>query len=489
MSLHLVLERNYCSKNNEQLVEVGNGAAADWKYVEEVVLDIVEPLHCPICLQSPVVARITQCGHVLCQPCFWQLLDNWSEAFDGEEPYTLCPLCSQRVRESELKPVSLRQTRKAPSLGQTHDFVLLRRYRQKSIPSFAVVNPPQPPSAESGKVEPRDAGITLPGHLDDIANFCAISVQSICPRAIQSADPTLSLSSPHPSRPCRHCQRSEVQQALESAIFEAEAMGDTIVPYMQRALHAMQVDWQVEKEKETDARQKSPSSPIAAAVHSMDLPSNCDSDELYYYFYQSADGSPIFLDSLSWRALLTKYDQVLSHLPTTLRVTVAHCSDRRREYSKHHWSPLAHLPTCLNYILVGADLRRLLTPQQLQVWEGQKALRQREETQRQRQRMASRSERKAKAAWKAEEERLKEESRQYGRSGGGGGGDHGFLPPSVNSASWPVPAGGMLPPSAESATSVTASSVTSTPPAPTWVAPAFPSPLGGASEQQWPHLG
>ena len=62
--------------------------------------------NCPICLEPPVAARLTQCGHVYCWPCLKRLLHV------AAKHYAPCPICTNIVTASRdmLKPAVVHAT-------------------------------------------------------------------------------------------------------------------------------------------------------------------------------------------------------------------------------------------------------------------------------------------------------------------------------------------------------------------------------------------
>ncbi|KAI6047843.1 hypothetical protein EDC04DRAFT_2886641 [Pisolithus marmoratus] len=55
---------------------------------------------CPICLSSPIVPRMTMCGHVFCFPCILHYL-----GVSGAAGWARCPICFDSVHEQQLKSV------------------------------------------------------------------------------------------------------------------------------------------------------------------------------------------------------------------------------------------------------------------------------------------------------------------------------------------------------------------------------------------------
>lgn len=69
-----------------------------WDLIEQVRIRIDgETPKCPICLDFPVAAKITKCGHIYCWSCFLHYL-----ALSDNKVRT-CPICYEPVSRKDLK--------------------------------------------------------------------------------------------------------------------------------------------------------------------------------------------------------------------------------------------------------------------------------------------------------------------------------------------------------------------------------------------------
>jgi hypothetical protein len=69
-----------------------------WKCVELVFYLLDKPRLCPICLDPPVAAQITECGHVFCWPCILHYL-----CVDSINENRRCPLCFETIDRDSLR--------------------------------------------------------------------------------------------------------------------------------------------------------------------------------------------------------------------------------------------------------------------------------------------------------------------------------------------------------------------------------------------------
>ncbi|KAG0054412.1 hypothetical protein BGZ83_011312 [Gryganskiella cystojenkinii] len=74
-----------------------------WEDIEQVLIAV--PQSCPICLQPPVAARVTKCGHVYCFSCILHYL----ALSDTNKAWRKCPICWDAIYEKDLKSVRTTQ--------------------------------------------------------------------------------------------------------------------------------------------------------------------------------------------------------------------------------------------------------------------------------------------------------------------------------------------------------------------------------------------
>lgn len=74
-----------------------------WEDIEQVLIAV--PQSCPICLQPPVAARVTKCGHVYCFSCILHYL----ALSESNKAWRKCPICWDAIYEKDLKSVRTTQ--------------------------------------------------------------------------------------------------------------------------------------------------------------------------------------------------------------------------------------------------------------------------------------------------------------------------------------------------------------------------------------------
>lgn len=92
----------------------------DWDSVELIKVNSHEVSSCPICLDKPLAAKMTRCGHVYCWPCILHYLAL------GEKTWRKCPICYESVHEKDLKSVVMQEVHHY-KVGETITMSLMRR--------------------------------------------------------------------------------------------------------------------------------------------------------------------------------------------------------------------------------------------------------------------------------------------------------------------------------------------------------------------------
>jgi hypothetical protein len=81
----------------------------DWSHILQVLASSQsQGASCPICLGTPVAARMAKCGHIFCLPCLIRYMhseDDKTRQNDRREKSKSCPLCWDHISLNEVKPV------------------------------------------------------------------------------------------------------------------------------------------------------------------------------------------------------------------------------------------------------------------------------------------------------------------------------------------------------------------------------------------------
>ncbi|KAI9550684.1 hypothetical protein GHT06_006508 [Daphnia sinensis] len=98
-----------------------------WETIEQIRIWGSEVGSCPICLHTPVAAKMTRCGHIYCWPCILHFLAL------SDKPSRPCPICDVSVRIQDLKSVVALEQRNL-KVGDVLEMRLMKRERHSLQP-------------------------------------------------------------------------------------------------------------------------------------------------------------------------------------------------------------------------------------------------------------------------------------------------------------------------------------------------------------------
>lgn len=164
----------------------------NWNHVEAVIYLTETARHCPICLEPPMAAQITKCGHIFCAPCLHRYLVM------ADRTWARCPLCFEAVYPSALKSLIYRIHQRA-KLSDSVMLVLLKRDRGTVVP----IRVTEEGSEEVQAVQAMISDGKPVQQPFPVANFSRITVAKDISQVL-------------------HRERKELLQALESADTDEE---------------------------------------------------------------------------------------------------------------------------------------------------------------------------------------------------------------------------------------------------------------------------
>ncbi len=97
----------------------------DWDLIEEIQIETLEPISCPICLYEPVSAKMSKCGHIYCWPCMLHYLSL------SDKTWRKCPICYESIYKKDLKSVRVLKHDTEYKTGDSITLNLMFKYKNK----------------------------------------------------------------------------------------------------------------------------------------------------------------------------------------------------------------------------------------------------------------------------------------------------------------------------------------------------------------------
>lgn len=100
----------------------------DWNNVLQILASAQsQDASCPICLSTPIAARMAKCGHIFCLPCLIRYMhstDDGNIIPEKKARWKKCPICWDTVYLNETRPVRFFLGQEGPPPRENEDVVL-----------------------------------------------------------------------------------------------------------------------------------------------------------------------------------------------------------------------------------------------------------------------------------------------------------------------------------------------------------------------------
>ncbi|XP_012274965.1 RING finger protein 10 [Orussus abietinus] len=303
----------------------------DWSLIEQIRVHTTENLSCPICLYSPIAAKMTRCGHVFCWPCILHYLAL------SDKSWRKCPICYESIHKADLKSV-VEVTSKVHNIGDVVNLRLMRRERDSLLP----VPVDELDACTPNTVVPFSRNIhsqiyskLLLGASGDIMDIIE------CERAQLSVE---LMENPQSPENCFIEQALGELMSREKQLFQQEEDKLPTSDQVSQPDDTPDLKVQEEVSKDTDEHKEStieensgfekeeeekienskdlPNYHLEADVekdmdNGIDNSSDCSASNKYFYFYQVEDGQHIYLHAMNIRMLEVQYGS-LENCPRTI---------------------------------------------------------------------------------------------------------------------------------------------------------------------------
>lgn len=281
-----------------------------WDCIEEVKFRQTGTTEttCPICLDPPISAKVTRCGHIFCWTCMLHYLSLC------DEKVRQCPICFEPVSEGDLRSVVSR-TYSNHSVGEEISMRLM--FRRKGC---VEIEPYSPDGRDSVDIENEK-------QYGSQANLLIVDPNTVIDEVVKREQDELLVKLELDRNEPEVCFVEQAMVRLNKRIEELQQLSVEPTRFIKSPL---------------------------ISKHSSE-PSTSQKEEKTFLFYQSSDGQHIYLNPLSTKILCHEYGS-LENCPLKIRAKVLQMdwismSDAWRKRFKY----LEHLPLTCEFRLIEID--------------------------------------------------------------------------------------------------------------------------------------
>lgn len=324
----------------------------DWDCIEEVKFRQIASTEttCPICLEPPVAAKITRCGHIYCWTCMLHYLSL------SDENCRQCPICFEPVYRGDLRSV-VSQSFTNHAVGE--EIIMKLMVRRKGC---VEVEPYWREFMQRSNIE---MGMNESDNFESKEHYCSQANLVI-------VDPLTVIAKIAQREKDELMMKLELDRDEPEVCFIEQAM-DRLNKRIER-LHRMATD-------ESRIRGQATHSQGAESMQT-----NADSPSKNYLFYQSYDGQHIYLNPFSTKILCHEYRN-LENCPLEIRAEILQMDwVSMSEVWRKRFKYLEHLPLTCEFRLIEVDFEKsnLVSRETYQAFEEQIKMRAKERERRRR---------------------------------------------------------------------------------------------------------
>lgn len=297
----------------------------DWDCVEEVKFRQIASTEttCPICLDPPIAAKITRCGHIYCWTCMLHYL-SLSDAVCRQ-----CPICFEPVSRDDLRSV---QAQSLPEHSVKEEIVMKLMIRKKGCVEV------EPYRCESMQLQSDNSSSESKLNQDqDVEHYSSQANLLI-------VDPLTVISK------VTQRERTELMFKIELDREEPE------VCFIEQALDLLEKrEQQLSQMTRRSSEENSQESDHMVTPSGQTSPPTESEPSKSYLFYQSSDGQHIYLNPFSTRILNHEFCSMES-CPLEIRAKILQMDwVSMNEAWRKRFKYLEHLPLTCEFRLIEID--------------------------------------------------------------------------------------------------------------------------------------
>lgn len=299
----------------------------DWNCIEEVRFkqSAGSETTCPICLEPPIAAKITRCGHIYCWTCMLHYLSL------SDEKRRQCPICFENVYKSDLRSViSHSFTNYSVDEEITMRLMIRKKGCVEAEPYIRCENFGASPSASHNLPHEKSDG-----HYWSQANLVIVDPRTVVSKIAQRERNELEFKLGTDKDQPEVCF---VEQALGILDERVERLLNNVTELVQSKTKV--------KDNQSDNRNES----FTQAPSSDPFKS--------YLFYQCVDGQHVYLNPFSTKVLCHEYKS-LENCPDELRARILQMDwISMNEAWRKRFRYLSHLPLTCEFGLIEIDFEK-----------------------------------------------------------------------------------------------------------------------------------
>mmetsp|Transcript_5743 Transcript_5743/g.8033 ORF Transcript_5743/g.8033 Transcript_5743/m.8033 type:complete len:575 (+) Transcript_5743:139-1863(+) len=356
----------------------------EWDKIEQVCFYNQNESSCPICLDHPVAAKISKCGHIFCWVCVLRHL-SFSQ---GNKQIGKCPICFAYISIKELKSCIIEPVKNF-GVGDIIQFTLLKRSKESVVPlpikQWRSKTERCPMASDLNTVFSRLA-IASAQDISDIIRREDTELQEQAKAAMSEQDESLPFILQAQEYLAERLSKMEMllkltdsSSSTDSGLRQSVTLSDSATKQQTQNSDnntnsqpfdawnsSFQSDPSAISENPSDAQPAPPVSKPPAQEQQVEAQQKAPSIDFsetadFYYIYQASSGQQAILHPLDIKVLLNEFGS-FEQCPETIEGKIMEIeSEFQSEKMRKKFKFIGHLPLNTSFEFVEIDLRKIVS--------------------------------------------------------------------------------------------------------------------------------